>query len=130
VVTADDDTAGVTASIDTLTVAEGGGPGFFTLRLDAEPGGDVVLAVSSADTGDVTVSPAVLTFRAIDWDTPQNVAVTAVDDEVVDGDRQTQVVIAVDAAQSDSGYASVPSVVLTVTTTDKGVATPSGPVGR
>jgi hypothetical protein len=138
VVTTDDDVAGVTSSTDTLTVEEDDDPAFFTIRLDAAPTGNVVITVSSADPGDVTVSPAVLTFTGIDWDAPQGVEVTAVEDDVADGDRQTQVTIAVDPAQSDPTYASVPARVVTVTTLDEDAAAsstvradpPPTPMGR
>ena len=42
--------------------------------------GDVVLNVTSGDTGEATVSPSTLTFTAANWNQPQTVTVTGVDD--------------------------------------------------
>ena len=69
----DDDTAGVSVSETTLTVAEGGNA-TYTVKLDAQPASDVVITVSSDNT-DVTVSPATLTFTPSNWSTAQTVTV-------------------------------------------------------
>ena len=49
-------------------------PILFTVVLDAEPTSDVVLTITSDDTGEATV-PASVTFTAANWDTPQTVTV-------------------------------------------------------
>ena len=46
---------------------------------------DTTVAVSSSDTGEATVTPATLTFTEDNWDTPQTVTVTGVDDSNTDG---------------------------------------------
>ena len=58
----DDETAGVTVSETGLGLEEGG-TATYTVVLDAEPTGDVVIAVSS-DNADVTAQPASLTSIA------------------------------------------------------------------
>ena len=75
--TTDDDTAGftVTASGGSTTVAETGSTDTFTVVLDVQPASDVVISVSSGDTGEVTVSPATLTFTSTNWDTAQTVTI-------------------------------------------------------
>ena len=57
----DDETAGVTVSETTLTVAEGGS-GSYTVVLNLQPTSDVVINVTKSGSTDVTVSPATLTF--------------------------------------------------------------------
>ena len=46
---------------------------------------DITVAVSSSDTGEGTVSPETLTFTEDNWETPQTVTVTGVDDNDADG---------------------------------------------
>ena len=82
--TTDDDVAGFTVSnlmgpqqllkpvIDTFTVV-----------LDAQPDSDVVLSITSSDTGEATVT--VHSFTSANWDTAQVVTVTGVDDNIIDG---------------------------------------------
>ncbi|MEZ4818894.1 MAG: hypothetical protein R3A45_02980 [Bdellovibrionota bacterium] len=48
--------------------------------LDAQPSSDVVIDVSSADTGAATVSISALTFTSANWNTPQTITVTGVND--------------------------------------------------
>jgi len=120
VTTTDDDNAGITVaeSGPGTTVDESGGTDAFTVVLDAQPVADVVLDVTSADTGEATVAPTQLTFTNGDWDTPQTVTVTGVDDDLADGDVVTDVTISVDDASSDDAYDPVPDQTVSVTNTD------------
>jgi hypothetical protein len=81
----DDDTAGVTVTVTDSTTSESGDTGSFDVVLNSEPTGDVVIDVVSLDTTEGTVDTAQLTFTSLDWDTPQTVTVTGVDDALVDG---------------------------------------------
>jgi hypothetical protein len=47
----------------------------------------VVIDVASSDTGEGTVSPAQLTFTTGDWETPQTVTLTGVNDMAADGSQ-------------------------------------------
>ena len=51
------------------SVAESGTTDTFTVVLNSEPTGNVVLDVTSADTGEATVSASGLTFTMGDWNT-------------------------------------------------------------
>ena len=64
----------VTAA-DPVAVAEGGSAAY-TVVLDGEPTGNVVIAMSS-DNGDVTAQPASLTFTTGNWQTAQTETVSA-----------------------------------------------------
>ena len=87
---ADDDTAGITVSPTSgLTTTETGGSGTFTVVLTTEPTADVTIGLTSDDVTEGTVAPASLTFTAANWNTPQTVTVTGVDDVVDDGDQTT-----------------------------------------
>ena len=69
-----------------LTTTEAGGTATFTVVLTAQPTADVTIGLSSSDTTEGTVSPASLTFTGANWNTPQTVTVTGVDDLLADGD--------------------------------------------
>ena len=75
----DDDTAGATVSETALEVAEGGSA-TYTVVLDAQPSGNVVISVTKSGSTDVTVSPATLTFSTANWSTAQTVTVAAAQD--------------------------------------------------
>ena len=75
----DDDTAGVHLSVSALTIDEGGSD-TYTVVLESNPDGNVIIT-PSRNNGDVTVSPASLSFNAGNWDTPQTVTVSAAHDD-------------------------------------------------
>ena len=78
----DDETPALTISDSPVSLTEGGATGTFTVVLDVQPkSGNVTVTVESDDIGAVTVSPGSLTFTTADWDTPQTVTVSAVQDD-------------------------------------------------
>jgi hypothetical protein len=119
----DDDTAGVSLSKSALTVSEIGSNSY-TIALTSQPTATVTIDVSSSDTGEATVEPASLTFTAGDWDTPQTVTVTGVDDTDIDG-IQT-VTITHQASSTDSAYDTLDAKEVTVTVTDDDSASNPG----
>ena len=100
----DDDTADVTViSDDNLFVTEAGGMATFSVVLNSEPTADVMIAVSSNRPGEATASPESLLFTAADWDVPQEVTITGVDDDKMDG-QQTFVIDVQPAVSDDPKY--------------------------
>ena len=77
VATADDDVAAFTIAetSGSTGVDESGNTDTFTVVLNAEPSSNVVLDITSSDTGEATVT--VTTFTSANWDTAQTVTVTA-----------------------------------------------------
>ena len=69
-----------------LTTTENGETATFTIVLAAKPTADVTINISSSDPTEGSVSPASLTFTSANWNTPQTVTVTGVDDDLFDGD--------------------------------------------
>ena len=120
--TADNDVGGFVLSESSLTVSEAGSTDTFTIVLTAQPDASVTLAAISGDAGEATVSPAVLTFAPDEWDVPQTVTVTGVDDPRIDGSQTTSVTVSVAAAISDYHFAEVAAQTVSVTTTDDDVA--------
>ncbi len=97
----ENDARGVTLSTDALTVPEGGSAEY-AATLDAQPSGDVTVAVSGA-SGDVSVSPSRLVFTRSNWNKPQTVTVTAAEDDDADPDPAKRL----SHAASGGGYGAV-----------------------
>ena len=72
---------GVTVTLGggSLDVEEGGATDTFDVVLDAPPNNDVTINLSNPD-GEVSLSTSSLTFTNGNWNTPQSVTVTAVND--------------------------------------------------
>ena len=70
--TTDGNTAGFTVaeSSGSTGVAEMGSADTFTVVLDVQPASDVVISVTSADTGEATVMSSLI-FTSANWDTAQ-----------------------------------------------------------
>jgi hypothetical protein len=99
----DDDAAGlVTTPSSGLVTTEAGGTATFQLTLSSQPTGDVVVALSSSDPTEGTISPASVTFTAADWNVAQTVTVTGVDDLVADG--AIAYAVQLSASSADAGY--------------------------
>ena len=117
--TDDDDPAGLSIEETGDTrVGEGGTTDIFTVALTSQPATDVVLTVTSGDTGEVIVTPSTLTFTSANWDVPQTVIVRGFDDLFDDGDQVTLVTVAVLAVVSDDSYDGLTPRAVSVTTTD------------
>ena len=75
----------------------------FTVVLDTQPVANVSVGISSSDTGEGTVSPSSLTFTSANWNTPQTVTVTGVNDDVDDGNISYNLITAA-ATSTDGKY--------------------------
>jgi hypothetical protein len=95
---------GITVTpIEGLITTEEGGMDVFSVVLVTEPAADVTIDLSSSDLSEGAVSPEFLIFSAADWDLPQQVFVTGVDDADVDGDIPYTIVTA-PAVSADPDY--------------------------
>ncbi|MYK91572.1 MAG: leucine-rich repeat protein, partial [Synechococcus sp. SB0669_bin_8] len=110
------DCLGVTVSPRSLKVTEGK-TASYTLVLDTQPSGDVTITPSSGDIAVVTVSPTSLTFTTENWDTAQDVTVTAVMDNDAISNKAT-----ISHSISGGGYGSVTVSDVSVTATDSNAA--------
>jgi hypothetical protein len=121
VTNADDDVAGIDVGAPSgLFTSEAGLAVTFTLVLTSEPAADVTIPLSSTDTTEGTVSPASVTFTALDWSTPRTVTVTGADDAIVDGDQLYGVEIG-PATSTDPSYAGIDPVDPAFTNVDNDV---------
>ncbi len=118
----DNDSAGVTVTpTQGLTTTEAGGATTFSVVLNSKPSADVTIPVSSSNTGEGTVSTALLTFTTTNWNAPQVVTVTGVDDAAQDGNKPYTIVLGA-ASSTDTGYAGVDPTDVEVTNTDNDTA--------
>jgi hypothetical protein len=88
---------------DDVVTTEAGTTATFTVTLNAAPTATVTLALSSSDVSEGTVSPAQLSFTTANWNVPQTVTVTGVDDALVDG-TQTYTIVTGTIASTDPRY--------------------------
>ncbi len=127
--TVDNETVGITVSETdgNTTVSETETTDTFGFALNSQPSANVVLSVTSNDTSEVTVSPATLTFTQGNWNDPQTVTVTGVDDAADDGNQTVTVVVSVADGASASEYTNVPDRNVAVTNIDDDPTTQPGP---
>ncbi len=103
----------IVESAGETSVTEAGATDSYSLRLTAAPTADVVVTVGFP-AAQILASPAALTFTSTNWNVPQTVTISAVDDEVFEAG--TSVSVTHTAASSDPRYSglALPSVTVTV----------------
>ncbi|WP_143867261.1 DUF4347 domain-containing protein, partial [Nostoc linckia] len=100
----DNDTPGITISpVNALVTTEAGGSANFTIQLDTQPTADVTINLSSSNVNEGTISATSVTFTAANWNTPQTITVTGVNDGIADGNTTYQIITA-KAVSSDAKY--------------------------
>lgn len=102
----DDDTAGITVTPgapEPMQTDETGLTANFTVVLDSEPTGNVTVDLYSSDLSEANLSMASLVFTNANWDTPQGVTVTGLDDFIDDG-TVSYLAVTVPAVSSDPSY--------------------------
>ncbi len=109
-----------------LTTTEAGGTATFTVVLDCVPTADVTINLASSNTSEGTVSPSSLVFTAANWNTPQTVTVTGVDDSIVDGGKSYQIITSA-AVSTDPKYSGINPNDISVTNTDNDTPSPQPP---
>jgi len=103
-----------------LATTESGGTASFTVRLDSSPTANVVIPVTSTDETEGTVSVAGITFTPANWNVPQTVTITGVDDAVVDGNVVYAIVLGA-ASSADSDFNGLNPADVSVSNTDNDV---------
>lgn len=120
-VNTNDDTAGFTITPTSgLTTTEAGASATFTVRLNTQPTANVSVLVTSDNTSEGVVSAASLVFTPSNWNTPQTVSVTGVDDDIADGDVHYKIVTS--SSSSDAVYAAIDPADVSLTNTDDDLA--------
>lgn len=127
----DNDTAGVTFTPSTgLRTTESGGTATFTAVLNAIPSADVILSLSSSNTNEGNVAPPLLTFTTGNWNVPQTVTITGVNDfSVINDGAVGYAIVTAPLSSTDPNYNNLNPIDVTVTNVDVRpiVALPEGP---
>lgn len=112
----DDDVAGFTISESggDTGVGESGSSDSFTVVLTGQPLSPVRVTVESTDTDETTIDVSELIFTGENWDQPQTVTVTGIDDEINDGTQSVDVRLAIDPAESNDLFDGVSSQTVSV----------------
>jgi len=108
------DTASVSVTPLTVSATEGGADGSYDVVLTTQPTADVNIALASG--GEATPTPTALTFTTGNWDTPQTVTVTAVDDAVAEGPHNE--IITHTGTSGDAAYNGIAIADVSVDITD------------
>ena len=135
VTVSDDDTAGVTVSEATRTVAENGGEVTYTVVLDSEPlrsvtitvnaGNGSVVKVDGPDSQTAFTNTETLTFTQANWDMPQEVKIQGQDDSTVNSPARSVTIShsIASAGNGDGGRyttsTAIAGVAVTLTDDDK-----------
>ncbi|MFT7639036.1 MAG: hypothetical protein ACI9G1_000763, partial [Pirellulaceae bacterium] len=90
----------------------------FDVVLDTPPSSDVVILINNNDPTEVAVSDSSLTFTPSNWDIPQTVVVTGVDDNLLDGDHITAITLSIDAGNSNDDFDALLDTIVAVRTVD------------
>jgi lysophospholipase L1-like esterase len=85
---------GISVSPISRPTAEPNGTATFTIVLNTQPVADVTIHLNSSNPNEGTVSPTSVTFTVANWNVPQVVTVTGVDDDKDDGTVAYSVVTA------------------------------------
>jgi hypothetical protein len=104
-----------------IITGEAGSSRSVTVRLNAQPTGDVTIGLSSSDLTEGTLSVSSLTFTPATWNRPQVFTVTGVDDFIVDGTVPYQIVTAA-LSSTDSLFNGVNPSDFAVTNADNDTA--------
>jgi len=99
----DDESADIIVSLISGDTSESGGDATFTIQLVSEPTDSVTIDLFSDDPGEGTVFPESVTIVPGEWDIPQLVTVTGVDDVIADGDVSYSIVT-LSAMSGDGNY--------------------------
>ena len=91
----DNDTAGIIVATTPLTTSETSTSAQFAVVLQSQPTADVTISVTSGDPTEGSVAPTSTTFTTVNWNAPQNITVTGVDDASADGNQVYLVVTTV-----------------------------------
>jgi large repetitive protein len=116
----DDDVNGVlfAQTGGTTNVTETGDTDTYSVRLSSEP--LAAVTVTLTNTAQATAAPSPLTFTAANWNMPQLVTVSAIDDQTVEGAHTTQ--LGATTTSADPLYQALTVAAVTVNIADNDTA--------
>ena len=93
------------ADTESLITRSDGGTASFQIVLRSQPSADVVFTLTVSRPNQGTLSATTLTFTSANWNLPQTVTVTGLDDGIANGDQTYQITATV--TSSDANYAAL-----------------------
>gem|GEM_PF-6832236 len=105
-----------------LTTSEAGGMATFTVSVNSAPSDDVNVSLASSNVAEGTINNAALTFTPTNWNQPQTVMITGVDDANLDGN--VEYTINITAMSNDANYSAIDPADVSVTNTDNEIPPP------
>ena len=114
----DNDVPGIllTESGSSTQVSEGGTTDSYTLVLETQPTDNVTITLSP--NSQITLDQTQVVFTPDNWDVPQTVTITAVDDTTAEATQTVAISHTVSSADPDYNGQSVPNLGVTVTDND------------
>ncbi len=100
-----------------LQTSESGTSVSFTAVLNSKPTSTVTVNLSNSNLDEAFLSKSSLVFNPLNWNVPQTVVVTGVDDLVVDGNQSYQITTS-PAVSSDPRFSGVNPVDVSITNID------------
>jgi|GEM_PF-1806104 len=100
-----------------LITTEAGGQAAFTLVLDSQPAANVSIPISSSDTTEGVVSTSNVTFTAANWNVPQSITITGVNDALNDGNINFSIILG-KSVSTDPSFHGFSSTYVSVTNID------------
>ena len=110
----------VSESGGATSVTEGGATDTYTVTLSRAPSADVNINITT--DSQVSVSPASLTFTTANWDTPQTVTVTAVNDSVNESNHSGAISHGLSSSDLSFGGLSIAGVTVAIIDNDANTA--------
>ncbi|MBL6740142.1 MAG: DUF4347 domain-containing protein, partial [Synechococcus sp. BS301-5m-G54] len=98
-----------------LLTTEAGSTSTFSVVLDTAPSANVTVTITGLKTQEGSLDTNTLTFTPANWDTPQTVTVTGVDDAFANGDYTYSLIA---SASNTGGYAGTERAAVNVTNID------------
>ena len=99
----DKNVAGLKKEYTETTVSEDGSTLDVAISLMSIPTAPVTVAIASSDKSEMTVKPDTMTFTPEDWDKPQIITVTGMDDVVIDGDIVSELTLKLTSEDKNFG---------------------------
>ncbi len=118
VVNDDNDVAGFAINRTSANTNEFGTTDNFDIVLNIQPNTNVVFNLASSDLTEGTIGTSQVTFAPENWNTPQNVIITGVDDLLLDGNIDFDVIVSVNSACSDAKFGALAAQMVVVTNSD------------
>jgi len=126
----DNDTAGISVSPASILTSEGGSMATFAVALTSQPTSPVTLNFAGLDATEGSLSASALMFGSGNWNLPQTITVTGVDDDLIDNNQTYTLSLTPSSTDAKySGLTDLPTVMVTNQDNDNFGVTVSGLTG-